>query len=73
MNKINEKNIQAIYSAYAAMDVVAFRAFCFEVVSTARAPNYEMLSAMPNMSKNRLLIAVNNFAMKGEGLGVIGR
>lgn len=72
-NTISDNTLQNIYSAYATMALEEFRAFCLNLVKNARQVNHEMAHKIPSMrSKDQLLQAVNNFAMKGQGFGVIG-
>lgn len=44
--------------------------YCKDLIESARVPNYTLINEMKSMNKDRLLIAMNNFIMKGQGYGV---
>ena len=69
--KINEQAIKAFYDHYKNDSVEEFRAFCIQLIMNARAPNQQILRQINTMSKDQILKSVNNFAFKGQGLGVI--
>ena len=44
--------------------------YCIDLILSARAPNHTLINELKSMSKDRIIIAVNNFIMKGQGYGV---
>lgn len=72
MNKINDKIIAELYANYAKLGLEEFREYCLNLIKTSRQPNAEIIHTLPKMrNKERILTTVNNFAMKGVGLGVV--
>lgn len=69
--KIKEADLLDLYKHYGEDSVEQFRAYCRKLVENARAPNPQILRSLDNMGKDQLLKTVNNFAMKGQGLGVL--
>ena len=45
--------------------------YCIDLILSARFPNYTLINKLKSMSsKDNIIIAVNNFIMKGQGYGV---
>lgn len=44
--------------------------YCRDLIESARVPNYTLINQLKSMSKDRMMIAMNNFIMKGQGYGV---
>jgi hypothetical protein len=44
--------------------------YCKDLIESARVPNYTLINQMKSMNKDCLMIAMNNFIMKGQGYGV---
>lgn len=44
--------------------------YCTNIILEARAPNYTLINQFKNMGKNAIVVATNNFIMKGQGFGV---
>ena len=68
--KINEQVQLQFYSAIAEMSRDETLEYCISMIENARAPNYTMINQLKNMSKDRIILAMNNFIMKGQGFGV---
>ncbi len=45
-------------------------AYCTNLIKEARAPNYTLINQLKSMGKDRIILAMNNFIMKGQGYGV---
>lgn len=71
MNKLTDKIIQQVYANYAVMDLEEFRSYCKKLVKEARKTNFELLEQLDTMKKDRALLAINNFFLKGQGYGVL--
>ena len=69
--KIQSIDMIDFYQAYYNDSEAAFRTRCVDIVKNARAPNHTLLNQMQKMSKDSLLVAVSNFAMKGHGMGAL--
>lgn len=69
--KIKEADLLDLYKHYSEDTVEQFRTHCRTLIENARAPNPQILRSLDNMGKDQLLKTVNNFAMKGHGLGVL--
>lgn len=70
-NTIKEKQMFKLYENFEKMDLEQFREFCKELIGNSRQKNAEILHNIPNMTKKQLLFSMNNFAMKGQGFGVL--
>ena len=68
--KIKEEQQILFYNTVATLDRDETEAFCTKMIESARAPNYTLINQLKSMSKDRMIIAMNNFIMKGHGLGV---
>ena len=44
--------------------------YCTDLIESARVPNYTLINQLKSMNKDRMIIAMNNFIMKGQGYGV---
>ena len=44
--------------------------YCLDLINSALKPNHTLKNNMKNMTKAQLLIAMNNFIMKGHGYGM---
>lgn len=45
-------------------------AYCKELIESASVPNHTLVNNLKGMSKDRMILAMNNFIMKGHGYGV---
>lgn len=68
--KIKEQQQLEFYAAAASMSRDETLKYCTKLIVEARAPNYTLINQLKSMSKDRILISMNNFIMKGHGLGV---
>lgn len=68
--KIKEQQQLEFYSAVATMSRDEALQYCKTLIENARAPNYTLINQLTSMSKDRMIIAMNNFIMKGQGYGV---
>ncbi len=68
--KIKEHQQIEFYTATASMTREETLAYCTKLISEARAPNYTMINQLKSLSKDRMILAMNNFIMKGQGYGV---
>jgi len=68
--KIKEQQQIEFYAATASMTREETLVYCTKLIVEARAPNYTLMNELKSMSKDRMIIAMNNFIMKGHGLGV---
>ncbi len=68
--KIKEQQQIEFYTATASMTREETLAYCTKLISEARVPNYTMINQLKSMSKDRMILAMNNFIMKGQGYGV---
>jgi hypothetical protein len=68
--KIKEQQQIEFYTATASMTREETLAYCTKLISEARAPNYTMINQLKSLSKDRMILAMNNFIMKGQGYGV---
>ena len=70
--KIKEFDQISFYQDYYNLSVEDFRQKCISLISSARAPNYTLIEQLKKISnKDILLKSVNNFILKGHGLGVV--
>lgn len=69
-NKIKQQQQLEFYTAVSSMNRDDMLQYCTNLILNARAPNYTLVDQLQNMSKDRMIIAVNNFIMKGHGYGV---
>ena len=69
--KIKEQQQIEFYTATASMTREETLAYCTKLISEARAPNYTMINQLKSFSKDRMILAMNNFIMKGQGYGVV--
>ena len=44
--------------------------YCKELIESASVPNHTLVNNLKGMSKDRMVLAMNNFIMKGHGYGV---
>jgi hypothetical protein len=64
-----EKQLE-FYNVVAPMSRDETLAYCTKLISEARVPNHTLMNQLTFMSKDRIIIAMNNFIMKGQGYGV---
>lgn len=70
--KIDEQALVEFYEhCVGSTTIEEFRNYCKRLVMNARAPNHQLLRQIDTMPRAQLCIAINNFAFKGQGLGVI--
>jgi len=68
--KINEEQQVLFYNTVATMNRDDTLSLCIKMIENARAPNYTLVNQLKTMNKNRMIIAMNNFIMKGHGMGM---
>jgi len=68
--KIKQEQQIEFYNAVGPMTRDETLAYCTTLISEARAPNYTLMNQLTSMGKDRMIIAMNNFIMKGQGYGV---
>lgn len=68
--KIKEENQIEFFAKVASMSRDETLSYCVELIKSARAPNYTLINQLKTMGKDRMIIAMNNFIMKGQGYGV---
>lgn len=68
--KIKEQQQLEFYSAVATMTRDETLAYCTDLIKNARVPNHTMIENMKSMGKDRIILTMNNFIMKGHGYGV---
>ena len=69
--KLKESNMLEFYAAISNMTREDTLAYCTEIMSSARVPNYTLINSLKFMDKERMMIATNNFMMKGNGYGCV--
>lgn len=68
--KIKEQQQMDFFAATATMSRDDTLAYCTKLIMEARAPNYTLINQLKAMGKDRMILATNNFIMKGQGFGV---
>lgn len=68
--KIKEEQQLLFFETVANMTRNETFDYCKDLIESARAPNYTLINEMKSMNKDRMVIAMNNFIMKGQGYGV---
>ena len=68
--KIKEEQQVLFYNTVATMNRDDTSSLCIKMIENARAPNYTLVNQLKTMNKNRMIIAMNNFIMKGHGMGM---
>lgn len=68
--KIKEAQQLEFYANVASMTREETLVYCTKLIVEARAPNYTLINQLKSMSKDRMILAMNNFIMKGQGMGV---
>tara|TARA_B110000858_G_C17703025_1_gene426849 strand:- start:714 stop:932 length:219 start_codon:yes stop_codon:yes gene_type:complete len=68
--KIKEEQQLEFFNAVTIMSRDETLDYCTDLIQTARAPNYTLINQLKSMGKDRMIIAMNNFIMKGQGRGV---
>jgi len=68
--KIKEQQQLEFYAATSTLSREETLVYCTKLIVEARAPNYTLMNQLKSMSKDRMIIAMNNFIMKGQGYGV---
>lgn len=68
--KIKEEQQIEFYNAVMSMTRDECMAYCKTLIENSRAPNYTLINQLKSMGKDRMIISMNNFIMKGHGLGV---
>jgi hypothetical protein len=68
--RIKEEQQMEFYFAIQTMDRNETEQYCKTLIENSRAPNYTLINQLKSMGKDRMIISMNNFIMKGHGLGV---
>ena len=68
--KIKEQQQLEFYAATARMSRDETLQYCIDLIKGARAPNHTLMNQLTSMGKDRMILATNNFIMKGQGYGV---
>jgi len=67
---LKEQQQLMFYAAVTKMSRDDTLAYCTQLIKGARVPNNTLINQLKSMSKDRMIIAMNNFIMKGQGFGV---
>ena len=68
--KIKEQQQLEFYAAASSMSRDEMIEYCTKMIIEARVPNHTLINQLKSMSKDRMMISMNNFIMKGHGYGV---
>jgi hypothetical protein len=68
--KISEGAMMVFWDKTASMTRNETFAYCKELIEGARVPNHTLINNLKGMSKDRMIVAMNNFILKGNGYGV---
>ena len=68
--KIKEEQQIEFFNAVTTMSRDEALEYCTNLIKSARAPNYTLMNQLKSMGKDRMIVAMNNFIMKGQGYGV---
>lgn len=68
--KISEGAMMVFWEKTSSMTRDETFAYCKELVESASVPNHTLVNNLKGMSKDRMVLAMNNFIMKGHGYGV---
>tara|TARA_R110000868_G_scaffold250404_1_gene506934 strand:- start:671 stop:889 length:219 start_codon:yes stop_codon:yes gene_type:complete len=68
--KIKEQQQLKFYAVTATMTRDELVVYCTKLIKNARAPNHTLINDIKSMGKGRMMIATNNFIMKGQNYGV---
>ena len=68
--KIKQEQQIEFFNAVMSMSRDETLAYCTTLIQEARAPNYTLINQLSSMNKDRMIIAMNNFIMKGQGYGI---
>ena len=68
--KIKEQQQLEFFSAATTMSRDELVEYCTKMILEARAPNHTMINQLKSLTKDRIILAMNNFIMKGHGYGV---
>jgi len=68
--KIKESQQLEFFNAVTTMSRDETLEYCTDLIKSARAPNYTLMNKLKSMGKDRMIVAMNNFIMKGQGYGV---
>lgn len=68
--KIKEQQQLEFFSAATTMSRDELVEYCTKMILEARAPNHTMINQLNSLTKDRMILATNNFIMKGQGFGV---
>ena len=67
---IKEQQQLEFFAATATMSREEMLEYCTNLISNARVPNHTLINQLKSMGKDRMIVSMNNFIMKGQGLGV---
>lgn len=68
--KIKEEQQIEFFNAVTTMSRDEALEYCTNLIKSARAPNHTLMNQLKSMGKDRMIVAMNNFIMKGQGYGV---
>lgn len=68
--KIKEEQQLLFYQSVVNMTRNETYKRCVDLINSSRKPNHTLMNRMKSMSKDQLVLAMNNFIMKGHGYGV---
>jgi hypothetical protein len=70
--KINDNELRQLYEFHHKSSLEDFRTICLNIIKAAASPNNLLIEALKrDMSKDKMLMRVNNFAFAGQGLKVL--
>jgi hypothetical protein len=68
--KIKEQQQLEFFSVATTMSRDELVEYCTKMILEARVPNHTMINQLTSLSKDRIILAMNNFIMKGHGFGI---
>ena len=68
--KIKEEQQLLFYQSVVNMTRNETFEHCIDLIKSSRKPNHTLMNRMKCMGKDQLILAMNNFIMKGHGHGV---
>lgn len=68
--KIKEEQQLLFYQSVVNMTRNETFEHCIDLIKSSRKPNHTLMNGMKFMSKDQLVLAMNNFIMKGHGYGI---
>lgn len=67
---IKEQQQLEFFAATSTMSRDEMLEYCTNLITNARVPNHTLINQLKSMGKDRMIVSMNNFIMKGQGYGV---